>query len=231
MSIRVRGLCGSQLPKDDDWMFANLRLYHGATLGIRDAEWFASVVLNAHRDICDLHGHPNAPRVVINNNDSVEWLTVVSAKQIRQKSLNSVRKAARQARAGDRLVIYIVGHGERENRRRGFVRVGENPHFGGPSLLQPKDILAEASNSRGDTTAIVDACYSGSWATHLVPRADRGSVLLITGSKDRSEETFSFPRSNSRRFRGGQFGNFLVEGLYKEYGICFPRPQIVQHRG
>lgn len=80
----------------------------------------------------------------------------------------------------------------------------------------------------GETTLIVNACFSGHWVDAAVEaELDSGRVTLITGS-GKGEEIHSHSISGSGRFRGGYFLNNLVARLYKEYALFFPRPPILQ---
>lgn len=219
-------------------MIANMRMYHSTTSHVQDAKWFTAIDMAAHNAQTNLHGHPNAERLIIDDcgagRESWDWATRVPPTELKARFVISVRNAARAAREGDRLVVFIVGHGSQASRTKGHVFVGEHSAFNGATLLRPEDVLIPASRSRGNTTVVVDACYSGTWGSALdllgAGRSSRGTIALLTRSSA-DNETLSFPRSNSRRYRGSYFAHFLAEGLYLEYDICFPHPDVIGDGG
>ena len=223
-TVRVCGVCGALDPAEDDWMVANMRMYHSTTSHVQDAKWFTAIDMAAYNAQTNLHGHPNAERLIIDDcgtgRESWDWATRVPPMELKARFVISVRNAARAAREGDRLVVFIVGHGSQASRTKGHGFVGEHSVFNSTTLLRPEDVLITASRSRGNTTVIVDACYSGTWGSALdllgAGRSSRGTIALLTRSIA-DNETLSFPWSNSRRYQGSYFAHFLADGLYLEF--------------
>ena len=80
-TVRVHGVCGSLDPAEDDWMIANMRMYHSTTSHVQDAKWFTAIDMAANNAQTNLHGHPNAERLIIDDcgtvRESWDWATRV----------------------------------------------------------------------------------------------------------------------------------------------------------
>ena len=178
-TVRVRGVCGSLDPAEDDWMAANMRMYHSITSHVQDAKWFTAIDMAASNAQTNLHGHPNAERLIIDDcgtgRESWDWATRVPPTELKARFVISVRNTARAAREGDRLVVFIVGHGNQASRTKGHVFVGEHSVFNGGTLLCPKDVLIPASRSRGNTTVVGMLVIPGLGAVHWTFSAPAGA--------------------------------------------------------
>lgn len=158
----------------DDWMFANLRLHHSLMSEIKDSVYFAMVDLRPFEQETSLHGHSRARRVVIPG--GVDWIKTVPDEKLKKSFLSSVKKAAKASKPGDRLILYIVSHSIKLNKETRESGKAGHVHLGNKALLQPEDIYYIALKSAGNTTIIVDACFSGLWsdALRFLPTGKKG---------------------------------------------------------
>ena len=139
-TVRVCGMCGSLDLAEEDWMVANMRMYHSTTSHVQDAKWFTAIEMAAHDSQTNLHGHRHAEHIIIDDcgtgRESWDWATRVHSTELKARFVVSVRNSARVSREGDRLVVFIVGHGSQASRTKGHVFVEDNSAFNGTTLLR-----------------------------------------------------------------------------------------------
>lgn len=194
-------------------MFCDYVLIHDllASKFIFSCEYMSSIDLNrAYRiDYLNRHGHPECPRVVLNEHyGNFNWSHIYRKDELKDKFLQTLQDNARVSTDEDRLIVIITGHGAPS----GAIAIGEYRLLlrpSNPRLLNPTDVfnILRSENFKGEATVIVNACYSGIWAASAAEtgmgRAGSGMTVVVRSSPD--EEIHSFPESGSSRYRGGHF--------------------------
>ncbi|MGA0559284.1 caspase family protein [Larkinella sp. VNQ87] len=135
----------------------------------------------------------------------------------RQATLAGIHQAMhlfRQAKTGDRIILYFSGHGLPES----FVPYDVNP--GNPNRALTHRAIKEAFRASKATTklCIADACLSGS----LTKPSNRQRVAQAIGREPGPGSTVAMllaSRSTefaveARKLAGGAFTHYLLKGLY-----------------
>ena len=229
MVLRILGVYG--VPSiDDAWLLEDMALLHDTLPTGGDVIWLSSIKPQDFNSAVQRHGHPRARRVLLPSSStggSFSWLTTVKARRLKSRFLEELSRMAEFSKSGDMLIVCINTHGTREYGMEGAVQIGHK-WMGHTRWVECREVLRIIKRCLGNTTLIVNACYSGYWVDAAFDLGlDSGRVTVITGS-GRMGEIHSHSLSGSGKFRGGYFLNNLVARLYKEYSLFFPRPSILR---
>ena len=116
------------------------------------------------------------------NSEDYGWVTCHSESDLERKALNMIENSCRSTRRGDHVIVFVVGHGHPSGHDHGSVYLGRN-------LLRPEDVFGNRAVLRceADVTLIVDACYSGVWATKSAEYTFNATFEVICGADDNTE--------------------------------------------
>jgi hypothetical protein len=138
------------------------------------------------------------------------------------KCIIELSTMAKQVKAGDRLIVLLIGHGSPGD---GVFRL----HI----TTKPNDIIAEAyitkstlefilKDCRGEVLLICNSCYSGLLASHL---------WTLLCAADSNELADALSESGSGHFRGSSFTACALAQVAQEHGLQYPLPRAVPRSG
>lgn len=183
------------------------------------------------------HGHPDGHRVVLNARfGNYDWVEKHHKTQLKPTFLSAVAEMAAHSTPDDRLLIILNGHGG--DLGAGGVAVGVSSRTllsdtQGPRIVRPTDVLdlLRPGYFYGEATIVVNSCHSELWKdAAMVLGLGEGSghgVSIVVGCRS-DQSIYAFPRSGSRKHRGGYFINHLSGHLLQAFGRHLPRPARLQ---
>jgi len=146
------------------------------------------------------------------SNVPASHIRLLTNRQATKANIQQAMTLFRQAKAGDRVILYFSGHGLSDSFAPYDVQPGSQR-----KLLTHKDIKA-AFHESGATTklCIADACLSGSMTQQQTVR--RNTAQAIAGNREANVAMLLASRSTqnsieNRRLVGGLFTYYLLQGL------------------
>ncbi|KAJ5983223.1 hypothetical protein N7481_005322 [Penicillium waksmanii] len=108
-------------------------------------------------------------------------------RSLKLPTLDWVRSTSAQVRAGDRIIIVLIGHGNSD----GYIEL--NPQHGPVEFLAKAEMLAALSVLPRDVRLLIinEACFSGKWAT-MAPDLGPERDVLIETSTTFGERSFTY---------------------------------------
>ncbi|KAJ9216051.1 hypothetical protein DTO166G4_2295 [Paecilomyces variotii] len=138
--------------------------------------------------------------------------------------MNWIRFVSGQVRPGDRIIIVLIGHG---NKKDGAITL--SPQHAKPEFLSKAEMVRALSILPPKVRLLIvnEACYSGTWAM-IAPDVGAQRDVLVETAATLGEQSWSYT-SGPGRNRCSLFGAAFVEELttYPEGRISQRRSRIV----
>ncbi|PKX97566.1 uncharacterized protein P174DRAFT_439331 [Aspergillus novofumigatus IBT 16806] len=144
----------------------------------------------------------------------------LEAHGLKSHIMDWIRNISGQVGPGDRIIIVLIGHG---NKRDGAVTL--YPQHAKPEFLSKAKMIAALSVLPPNVRLLIvnEACYSGTWAT-IAPEVGAQRDVLVETAATVGEQSWSYT-SGSGRNRCSLFGAAFVEEL-----TTHPEGRVSQHR-
>ena len=229
-------MSGSPHSRRDAWLHSDFVLWHDLLSDGGATEEIFMTCANLSADIAPhvlhSHGHPNGPRLLLNQRFSgYGWASRYEKHALKSEFLNGVARLAAESTNDDRLVIIIIGHG---SNVAGQIGIGESRRAlraAKPILLHPDEVFGRLHQGtfKGEATLIINSCYSGKWAQaaeHLGMVGVHSGVTVLTRCLP-DAKVYAFPGSASAKHRGGFFSNVAVDRVLQAFVRFLPRPSVI----
>lgn len=138
---------------------------------------------------------------------------------LKRPILDWVTRTSNEVRAGDRIVMVLIGHGSDDGDTELNLQCGETEYLPKAEMIAALSVLPRDIR----LLFVNEACYSGTWATMAPDLGTQRDVLVETAATI-NERSWSYT-SGSGRNRCSMFGAAFIEEL-----TTHPEGQISQHR-
>ena len=217
---------GNEAPDEDGWFLSDFYLFHHLLFplltdnGTQSSPQWNQIWMTAiapetliERHGQYTHGQASDCRVVLDrrilDNLSNTWpynqrISVISAKELRQRFLETVKSvAARCADDGRPLLIMMFGHG---NAGTGSVYIGGSSK---KDLVSIGELRGAIGRHIDKTTLFTTSCYSGHWSNSV-----NFSASSLTAA-DAEDESLSHPENSMHAFPGSRFSTAMLQTMIK----------------
>ncbi|ODM22966.1 hypothetical protein SI65_00555 [Aspergillus cristatus] len=159
-------------------------------------------------------------RVYDNTEAQTPFYQLSGAGSTKQLALTWIRNVASRLKAGDRIILVFVAHGE-----QGSTHLILNNGTHGRELLTETEIIAALSSLPAGVRVLLinEACFSGGWTTAAPDLGPTRDVMVETAS------TVNEPAPNYRS-ASGRFRCSLFAAAYIEELTTYAEGRISQHR-